>query len=109
MPGPGTIFFTPLGGEEGMPKQPAVADYATDGKYTASAFGNGKGLVPGRYAVAVHCWESEMTMASGQTDSHIPLRYTAANKSNLELVVPNDKSRLTWDIALTSDEAPASN
>jgi hypothetical protein len=91
-----------MGGEAGMPKRPAVADFAIDGKYNASSDGKGGGLVPGRYKVAVHCWKSAITMASGQTDSFIPMHYTEPNTSNLELIVPSDKSEITWDIPLSS-------
>jgi hypothetical protein len=105
MPGPGTLFFTPVDAAEGLPKRPAVADFAVDGRYRASSFGRGKGLVPGRYLVAVHCWKTAYTMESGPVDSYIPIQYTRANTSNLELIVPSGEQEITWDVPLRKADA----
>ena len=103
MPGEGTLFFTPVGAADGQPKRPAVADFAVDGRYRASSFGKGGGIVPGRYLVAVHCWKTAYTMESGPAESYIPFHYTAANTSTLELTVPSGEQQITWDISLQAE------
>lgn len=54
-PAVGSISFQPLEVAEGLPLRPGNATFDTDGYYSASSFGEGDGLVPGRYRIKVRC------------------------------------------------------
>ena len=58
-PGPGKIFFGPIEAAQGYSLRPAVAFFDTDGAYQVESFRDAAGLVPGRYEVAIQCWEVE--------------------------------------------------
>ena len=57
----GTILFVqvPGTGIAGLPNRPARAAFGTDGKYEATSFTPGDGILPGRYQVAVSCMDGE--------------------------------------------------
>lgn len=100
MPGAGTLYFTPVEAVVGQPKRPATAQFGKDGNFRASSFDTGDGLVPGRYRVAVHCWEIPLTVSGPPSKSFILARYTVAATSQLELVVPSGKRSMTWNVDL---------
>lgn len=58
-PAEGTIAFSPVTTEEGLPRRPAIARFKTDGTFTVTSFIEGDGLLPGTYAPVVSCWLGE--------------------------------------------------
>ena len=54
-PSPGTIEFVPLDMTEGHINRPATAQFDVDGRFRATSFKPGDGLMPGRYTVKVTC------------------------------------------------------
>ncbi len=105
MPGPGTIYFTPVSAGEGAPLRPSSAAFDADGRYVAGAFGEGGGLIPGTYKVAVHCWKVLPNMEGVPGETFIPARYQSAGSSGLEFTVAAGGS-MTQDFKLTSKPVP---
>ncbi len=56
-PKPGTITFSPISTEEGVPNRPGSANFAEDGSFEVTSFEEGDGLAPGTYSVNVTCWQ----------------------------------------------------
>lgn len=56
-PRAGIVVFTPVPGTglEGLPLRPATAPFDEGGKFRATSFEKGDGLLPGRYQVRVKC------------------------------------------------------
>ncbi|MCA9271017.1 MAG: hypothetical protein KDA41_21195 [Planctomycetales bacterium] len=100
MPAAGTLYFTAVDPADGNSRRPATAQFATDGTFRATSFDSGDGLIPGRYRVAVHCWEVAPSMGGPPAKSYIPDRYTAVATSKLELDVPAGQGSMRWDIDL---------
>ena len=106
MPGPGTLYFTPVKAAEGVPMRPGTAQFAADGSYTAGSFESGDGLFPGTYNVAIHCWEVSPNMEDVQAVSFIPDKYTNAATSGQTVVVNSGAGAVTQDFQLVSEPAP---
>lgn len=88
-PAKGVLYFTPTEPADGMPRRPAPADFDTDGRFAASSFKRGDGLVPGRYRVAVECWEVAPDMQNFRIPkSYVPSRFHTAATSDLEVDIP---------------------
>jgi hypothetical protein len=100
MPGPGTIYFTPITADDGMPLRPSMADFGPDGRYVAGTFGDGEGLIPGQYLVAVTCWKAVPSEEEPGV-SFIPARYQNPASSGLDFTVAAGR-RMTQDFPLTS-------
>jgi hypothetical protein len=67
---------------------PGLGRFDTDGSLTVTTFGNGDGLLPGKYGIAVECWETPPQMDQTVTPkSHVPGRYVNAATSGLTVVV----------------------
>ena len=60
-PAPGTIAFSPISVEEGLPRRPGTAEFKQDGEFDATSFRPGDGLLPGKYRVMISCWSGEPT------------------------------------------------
>lgn len=101
MPGPGTIYFTPVSATDGAPLRPSSAPFAADGRYVAGSFGEGGGLIPGSYKVAIHCWKISPNMEGVPGESFIPQRYQSAGTSGLEFTVSSGGG-MTKDFKLTT-------
>jgi len=100
-PRPGMLYFTPLQPAAGFPNRPAWAEFATDGSFRPTSFQRNDGLVPGRYQVAVECWETPPTMGSAiPARSCVPPKYRSPSTSGLEVnVLPAQKKvSLEWDV-----------
>jgi hypothetical protein len=54
-PAPGRISFSPAAGS-GAVSRPAWAKFDTDGKYAATSFREGDGLLPGHYRISISCY-----------------------------------------------------
>lgn len=55
-PAPGNVTFQPLEVAAGLPHRPASAKFGTDGRFEATSFRPGDGLVPGSYKVSITCY-----------------------------------------------------
>jgi hypothetical protein len=58
-PAEGTIAFSPISVEEGVPRRPGTAEFKQDGKFQATSFRPGDGLLPGTYRALISCWTGE--------------------------------------------------
>src|SRR3990170_6421261 len=58
-PKSGTILFVqvPGTGKSGLPTPPARATFGVDGRFEATSFQKGDGLLPGTYQVSISCLE----------------------------------------------------
>lgn len=96
------ITFTPYEALANQPLRPTMAHFGADGHFRASAYEGDYGLVPGKYHVAVECWEIPRTIDGPPPKSFIPLKYTTAGTSGLELLVAPDARSIEWNAELLS-------
>jgi hypothetical protein len=68
-----------------------------DGRYAATSFVDGDGLVPGRYVVHVECWQQLPTQGRGG-QSHVPDDF----QGRKELIVGEREQSITFDIDVPS-------
>jgi hypothetical protein len=68
----GTIIFTPIKVDEGLPSRPGRAQFDKDGAFTATSFQQGDGLLPGTYHANISCWK-------GNPDSNDPSSFERLN------------------------------
>ena len=96
----GRMYFNSLEPAAGFPRHPGMAEFAADGRFTASTWGHGDGLMPGRYKVGVECWKVPPTMGGPPAVSYVADSHLAAARSPIELTVEAGKplSGLEWDI-----------
>ena len=99
-PAEGAIYFAPVSTAAGYDKRPGRARFDTSGKFSATSFADGDGLVPGTYKVTIECWKTPPLMGS-PGNNHVPANFTPPN-----LVVPTASGKLTHDIDVPS-VAPA--
>jgi hypothetical protein len=97
-PGAGKVIFTPLEAAAGFTQRAGFGQFGSDGKYAAQSFKPGDGLYPGRYLVAVECWETPPNMEGRPVKSYIDQKYTNSEQSGLELVVDPGAGRVDFDI-----------
>jgi len=92
----GLIFFSPINSAKGFSLSPAVSQFDLEGNFAVKT-GASNGLVPGKYSVAIHCWEvaAEHNHAS---KSYVPTRYMQPQTSGLELSVPPGSKPIKWNI-----------
>ncbi len=88
----GGLFFAPLSVAEGYPKRGGRALFELDGKFAATSFEEGDGLVPGTYRVRVESWKQPPSMGKPGV-SNIPNGFEAP-----ELVVSEDERSITYDL-----------
>jgi hypothetical protein len=58
-PAGGTIVFSPVAVEKGLPRRPGTARFQPDGAFTVTSFREGDGLIPGHYRPIISCWKGE--------------------------------------------------
>ncbi len=100
VPGPGRLYFAPKDNDSAAGR-PGRAVFDEQGIYRAGSFESGDGLVPGRYAVAVECWEVPPTMEGPPAKSFIAERFGSASTSGLEVNVPSGVKSHVFDITLS--------
>jgi len=83
-PGAGKVYFVPSEAAEGHIIRPATADFDESGSYTVRSWEVGDGLVPGRYKVGIHCWETPPNMDGIPSKSYIAGRYQSSETSGLD-------------------------
>jgi hypothetical protein len=86
-PAPGLLVFLPDGPKAEAPTRPGRAVFGTDGRFTAGAFTDDDGLLPGRYRVIVQCGEP-IGDDDAPSVSHVPARYGSPATTDLTLDVP---------------------
>ncbi len=105
----GQVLFQPmkaLGGEGAATSlmRPAVGTIGDDGRYSMKSFGEGEGVLPGEYEVAVISYADEPTpeqYAEGATRKlAVPERYTNGATSGLKRQVGAGDKPHVYDIEL---------
>jgi hypothetical protein len=79
-PAEGTIVFSPVAVEKGLPRRPGTAEFRLDGAFTVTSFREGDGLIPGRYQPIVSCWKGEPRNddpSSFERLNYVPKNYKA--------------------------------
>lgn len=89
----GALYFAPLEIPEGYPKRGGRAIFDTDGKFAATSFDDGDGLVPGTYKVRIECWKKAPGMGGGAGVSALPRKFESP-----DIVVPEDERSVTYDL-----------
>ena len=99
-PGPGTLSFTTAEAAPGFPQRPAMAKFGTDGKYEVTSFDPGDGLVPGKYKLAIECYETPPNMQGKPVKSYIDAKYMNGETSGFELDVQPKARPITFNVDL---------
>lgn len=89
---PGALFFAPLEIAEGLPKRGGRALFELDGKFQATSFEDGDGLVPGTYRVRIESWKQPPSMGKPGV-SYIPKGFEPP-----ELTVSADERSISYDL-----------
>jgi len=97
-PAAGTVTFTPIEVDAGLPRRPGSGTFYNDGAFVVTSFKKGDGLVPGRYKVTISC-------NSGLPDPRSPdplgdVGYIAKDYQPPELIVVADSEpvELIFDV-----------
>ena len=93
---PGALFFAPLEAAEGYPRRGGRALFGTDGRFEATSFEEGDGLVPGTYRVRVESWKEPPSMGRPGV-SYVPKGFESD-----ELVVSEQDRSVRYDLNVTS-------
>lgn len=90
-PAEGTIVFSPIAVEKGLPRRPGTARFQPDGAFTVTSFHEGDGLIPGHYRPIVSCWKGEPRNedpSSFERLNNVPSNY----KPEEVVVAPSDNA-----------------
>ena len=93
---PGALFFAPLEVADGYPRRGGRALFDTDGKYAATSFDDGDGLVPGTYKVRVESWKKPPAMGSPGV-SYVPKGFEAP-----DLVVSEAERKIQYNLDISA-------
>ena len=74
-PAEGTVYFKPVAPAEGHPRLTGIGHFSPAGAFRVQSTGDGQGLVPGRYALTVECWETPPNMEGRPVKSYVPRDY----------------------------------
>jgi hypothetical protein len=94
-PAEGVIYFKPLDPAPGFPQLTGIAHFGPQGAFDVQSTGSDRGLVPGRYAVQVECWETPPNMDGKPVKSYLPANYPG---SELTIEVGAKSKRWTLDV-----------
>jgi hypothetical protein len=96
----GRLYFNSVEPAAGFPRHSGMAEFGTDGRFVATSWNKGDGLVPGKYKVGVECWKVPPTMGGPPEVSYVADSHLAAARSPIELTVEAGKplSGLEWNI-----------
>lgn len=98
-PKSGVLIFAVESPAPGMPNRPAMGLFDTDGRLTVTTFVKGDGLVPGKYKMAVECWEVRPEMMSPTPPkSYVRQRYGSPQTSGLTVVVEPGQKVVTLNL-----------
>ena len=101
-PKPGVLYLTAESPASNATTRPAIAKFDADGNVTVTTFKTGDGLMPGRYRIAVECWEIPPKMGDRTPPkSYVPARYTSPGSSGLALTVEPGQTfvAMNFDVA----------
>lgn len=92
-PANGTLYFIPIQ-TTGTIMRPGMARFTKEGQFAARTFTEGDGLIPGRYAVKVECWEHPPSMDSNapEAKSYVPAAIQAGTAEGWQVEVSSDQS-----------------
>jgi hypothetical protein len=101
-PAPGNFTFVQTGDSvvKGLPKRPGRATFGSDGKYRATSFEEGDGLLPGTYDVNITCLDPAAQSGQRFDDvSYVPSGFRAK-----QIVVEKDGGpiEVNFDVPLNS-------
>jgi hypothetical protein len=102
VPGPGYIYFAAEAASKEGPMRPGTAEFDALGKYRATTFAPGDGLLPGKYLLRVDCWKTPPNMEGKPVVTYLPQRYQDAARSGLALAVEPGSAPITFNIDLQS-------
>ncbi|MCC6127271.1 MAG: hypothetical protein IT426_20100 [Pirellulales bacterium] len=95
-PKAGLIDFTCHEPAPGFPGRSGVGEFGVDGNFKVKT-GEHVGLMPGTYRITVSCWEKPPG-ENFKGLSHLPEKFTTADKSGLELKIePGHSGTVTWN------------
>jgi hypothetical protein len=101
-PATGNISFVPVEAAPGYPLRPGWAEFNQQGEFSAGCFEDGDGLVPGKYAVNIDCWDTVIQVANGKPTkpkaSCIPARYQRGFKELVVSAEADDPIEVEWVI-----------
>jgi hypothetical protein len=89
-PAAGSVLFLPIEAAEGFPSRPASGAFGTDGSFKAKTFEPGDGLMPGKYLLAIECWDTPPSMQGNPGKSHVPKKYQSPQTSEFKLDITRD-------------------
>ncbi len=98
-PKPGRLYLTVESSVQGLPSRPATATFDAAGNLTVTTFRPGDGLIPGKYRIAVECWEKPPEMGSSTPPkSFVPARYLSSASSGLTIQVEPGQRKVTLSL-----------
>jgi hypothetical protein len=93
-PAAGSVLFLPIETAEGFPSRPASGAFGVDGRFTATTFKPGDGLMPGKYLLSVESFDFPPNLQGNPGKSHVPKKYQSPQTSGFKLdVTPGMKAQ----------------
>ncbi len=92
----GALFFAPIEVVEGYPRRGGRAFFETDGKFEATSFDEGDGLIPGTYRVRIESWKEPPSMGKPGV-SYVPKGFEAE-----DCVVSEKEKLIQYDLEITA-------
>jgi len=80
-PAAGTVTFTPINVQQGLPHRPGSAHFDEQGDFQVTSFKEKDGLIPGTYYARVTCWKgkpSSSDPSSFERLNYVPKDFQAA-------------------------------
>ena len=102
-PGPGRLTFNVVEPASGFPNRPAMAKFDTDGKFAATTFDPGDGVLPGSYTISIECYETPPNMEGKPEKSYIAAKYMNGETSGYELDVSPGSRPIEFNVELSSE------
>ncbi len=97
-PGPGRVTFSPQKVADGFPMRIGRGKFQVDGKYQATSFQPGDGLVPGTYRVGVACFDASKLSGAPSDDEFRDASYVASDYEGEELVIEPGSAPITLNL-----------
>lgn len=92
----GMINFNPVEPAAGFPRLNGTAEFGPDGSFVVKSTGDKQGLVPGKYAINIECWETTPSMETGAPGkSYVPGTFQAPA---VEIAVGDKSKEVTFDV-----------
>ncbi|MDR3109193.1 MAG: hypothetical protein LBU65_05835 [Planctomycetaceae bacterium] len=108
LPGGGSVSFTPAGGQTLDKIRRGTAKFGTDGKFAASTWEQGDGLLPGKYTVRIECWEAAPSFNGSAGVSLIDRKFSGPEAMSgipvLEVVLGQPQKNLVFEVTLADEK-----